>query len=180
MEKVVINGRSYETIRIGNKIWMNENLRNVSHSEGKVWTDGNNYYYEKEAAMSLELPDGWHLPDMYEWQMLKESGEEWSIELKGYYSPYIGSFFDTGNNGRWWIKSEDSCIYYFATDKDNQIINTYDRKLGLSVRCVRDLTKEEECIVDDKNGLENIPDGKLINELRRRGYRGEIRKEIHL
>lgn len=179
MEKVVINGRSYETIRIGNKIWMNENLRDASHLEGRGWTDGINYYYEKEAAMSLELPDGWHLPDMQEWEMLKESGEDWNMELNGYYSPYMGGFNDTGKNGRWWIKDCDDCIYFFAKDKDNQIMNRCDSKLGLSVRCVRDLSEEEKCMLNDTNSLENICDGELINELRRRGYHGEIKKEIH-
>jgi len=108
-QEVVIDfdGNEYETIQIGNQIWMAENLRSNHDAEGNPV---NRYCYENnpdfcthygglyewkflnvnEAAESFTgiCPEGWHIP----------SDEEWVVMLE-----YIGGLETAGSQ----LKNED-------------------------------------------------------------------------
>jgi uncharacterized protein (TIGR02145 family) len=74
-------GYVYSTIKIGNQVWMAENLRTTHRINGSVlngvyaYNDNDNYVaeygrlYTWQAALDAEIP-GWHLPSDDEWNIL--------------------------------------------------------------------------------------------------------------
>jgi len=94
-----IKGNSYKTVRIGDQVWMAENLRTTSYNDGTeipivtdtiLWNEltspGICWYNNDESsykdiygalyngyAVSIGnvCPAGWHMPDREEWQQLR-------------------------------------------------------------------------------------------------------------
>ncbi|MBR4217775.1 MAG: fibrobacter succinogenes major paralogous domain-containing protein [Bacteroidales bacterium] len=95
-----VDGHKYDAVRIGNQVWMAENLRTTKYADGteipldtvvvpsRYYPDNNaanvekyGYLYNWEAVMNGELdtlhgrvqgicPTGWHVPSDVEWQEL--------------------------------------------------------------------------------------------------------------
>ena len=80
------NGEVYKTVKIGDQTWMAENLRSISNDPHEV----NCCNYGKLFTYSLDIcPDGWHLPDSSEWQIL--------IDYLGGNNVAGGKLKETGN-----------------------------------------------------------------------------------
>jgi len=191
------SGNHYNVIRIGNQVWMQENLKtskynhgtpiplvtdNISWSNltepGYCWNDNDSVTYADPygalynwyAVETNKLcPIGWHVPTDAEWTALtdylggiyvaggklKETGithwedpnvgatnETGFTALPGAYRGTNGYFEGVGHHGYWWSATESSTTHAW----DRNIFHAYNsmefysdnKKLGISVRCIRD------------------------------------------
>ena len=109
------DGKVYKTVKIGNQVWMAENLA-YAPSSGNFWAfgdDNNNveiygYLYDWQTALTV-CPVGWHLPTDAEWTELTDFLE--GLEVAGgklkatgtieadtglWYEPNTGATNETG------------------------------------------------------------------------------------
>ena len=182
-----IDGNVYKTVKIGNNWWMAENLR-VKHFrngdsipyapndnspgyytyESDSLTDIYGYLYTYDAANDIRhiAPEGWHVPDWEDLEIMrtiggghmKESGFiHWKepnlgatndIEFLalpgGYYNP-ISGFSEIGRSANFWPRdsrlysgSSLANFYSLTYDSDELFWTTIKTDYGLSVRCVKD------------------------------------------
>lgn len=159
-----IDGNSYHTAKIGNQIWMTDNLRTTRYndsnsiSENYTWYNNdsarfNNRYgklYKGNVLISKNLcPSGWHVPTAEEWTSLINFLSSKDLSDKVIFNPVAGgykwgfgnNFVSLDKNGNWWSSSGTN--KRVAWNRESQILYYIeDRGLsaeyGLSVRCIKD------------------------------------------
>ena len=153
------DGQTYQTVKIGNLIWMVDNLNykaSGSYCYNDKNTNGNIYgrLYTFEQALDA-VPPGWRLPTYKEFKSVVEffKGEEnpdvLTKELpKGFNVLYGGSRYYYGEYhgineyAVFWSSTEydDEKVYCFSLDKTGDERVTwpdYLKTAGFSVRCVK-------------------------------------------
>jgi len=157
---VCANAQNLKTIKIGNQIWMAENL-NVAVPGSWYYNDdqanGNKYgrLYTWEAAKKA-CPAGWHLPTESDWTKLIEflggedkAGKQLRIGgISGFNAP-LGGLTDVGNYrlidmyGTFWSASSydmDHAWYIYITSTSSCVTKTYfSKRYGFSVRYVKNM-----------------------------------------
>lgn len=148
-----IDGNEYGTIKIGNQVWMSENLKTSKYKDGtnilhitdkKVWADtdkaayshydndlslANNYgnLYNWRAANNNICPEGWDIP----------TKEEWDVLIK-----YVGGYEIAGEKlkekgtSHWFSPNE-----YFATNEYGFSAFGNGKRYGLNIKLQSDSYK---------------------------------------
>ena len=159
------DGKTYKTVKIGDQVWMAENL-NYKTSESKCYDNkesnckkyGRLYTWE---AAKKACPDGWHLPTDFGGDLLDEiddghdsrnlragswdnGGDKYGFSAlpAGYYYSYGKEFRGLGRTAYFW--GSDDCIdgvCILEIHGDSVIINEYgvgEDGFVVSVRCQKD------------------------------------------
>jgi len=155
------DGQSYKTVKIGDQIWMAENLRYQTGSGS--WCYNNNdcncipkgRYYNWKTANEV-CPWGWRLPSKSDYEtllvnlkilpkyhyedLLLGGSSGFNAILTGFCNKK-GVFRNFGVYGAWWSSSESSMqgSYYLllSSRSEKAKIRNFSRKSGLSVRCIK-------------------------------------------
>jgi len=158
------DGKIYKWVKIGNQVWMAENLA-YKPNKGKYWVYEDDYLniekhgllYDWETACKV-CPDGWRLPNIVDWKELIEelggaevAGKKMKIErLFGTNESQFSSlssgirtyvYMGKGNYSCWWINTS------MSNKKSNKItvfsylefikISESPISEGYSVRCLK-------------------------------------------
>ena len=147
----------YKTIKIGNQIWMSENL-NYSTKGSQCYKNNTKNcvkcgrLYDWNTAKNV-CPKGWHLPTRNEWDALvnymggssiagkKLKAKSGFSALTCGYGASDGNFYNFGNYSYWWSSSENNTnsAYFLSIDNnDNVFRNHLDKSSLFAVRCVKD------------------------------------------
>lgn len=160
------DGKDYKTVKIGNQVWIVENLI-YKPSSGTYWAYDNDqgnvaeygYLYDWETAKK-GCPLGWHLPTESEFRTLLDNfggeGEKtgaynaiilggisgFSALFGGYYETGFSSFVSKGSDTGFWSSSEKNTdnawsLGIYGAYKAVRLDIT-PKNLGFSVRCLQD------------------------------------------
>lgn len=125
-----IDDNKYPIVKIGNQMWMLEDLKVNRYNNGEEIAKHPEGSYNWYSASSTKLcPIGWHVPEHWEWHILNDytttppigTGYWWSATtlVEGYESPQAWG---------WYIIEPNTKLNNYVVEKDQY----------LSIRCIKD------------------------------------------
>ena len=162
------DGTEYKTCKIGNQVWLAENLKFELDSDDCLAYDEDYQYFDKygylycENGLEAAIPEGWHLPTRKEWETMvrfvkKDSrckevlsviaSEEWieSSSDKYGFSMFPGGMRDCGDDfellgysAYFWVSEEGNRYDCISFEEDSDGINDGETIVYASVRLVKD------------------------------------------
>jgi uncharacterized protein (TIGR02145 family) len=155
---VIIAGKEYKTIRMGNQVWLAENLdyvpSNIHYSV--TWTDKGNTYYNQNGLSATEKAikdSGWHLPTKTEWESLMTYVDGNKRVYMSFNPTIVNSYYDSRRGRtindhesvRYWTDSRYPANHKYelygidATEEKMKISEyTFGSDSKLLIRLVRD------------------------------------------
>jgi len=162
------DGKVYKTVKIGEQIWLAQNLN--YEAEGSLCYDNDPANAEKYGRLydfetaKKACPPGWHLPSKEEWQTLVDFVGGWEIagkKLKAVdfngtdefsFTAILGGFGDSdgrfgslgvdGHYGYWWSATEngifDAYRQNMRSNHERIHCNYTDKSYLFSIRCIKD------------------------------------------
>ena len=106
-----------KAVKIGDQVWMAENLAIDDGGEGIIKKNGETYYTWRAANRILEKTPGWHLPSNKEWfTLIDDAGGTF----------YAGSNlkkppFNAQSNQDFWSSTSGSSATYFHFSNGNDV-----------------------------------------------------------
>ena len=161
------DGTEYKTCKIGNQIWLAENLKFELDSDDCLAYDEDYQYFDKygylycENGLEAAIPEDWHLPTQKEWETMvrfakKDSrckdvlsviaSEEWieSSSDKYGFSMFPGGMRDCGDyfvqlgySAYFWVREEGNRYDCISFEEGFDGINDGETLLYASVRLVK-------------------------------------------
>ena len=161
------DGTEYKTCKIGNQIWLAENLKFELDSDDCLAYDEDYQYFDKygylycENGLEATIPEGWHLPTRKEWETMvrfvkKDSrckevlsviaSEEWieSSSDKYGFSMFPGGMRDCGDDfellgysAHFWVSEGGSRYDSVSFEEGADGIDDEETPLYASVRLVK-------------------------------------------
>jgi len=157
--------KNYKTVKIGEQVWMAENL-NYETSSGSWCYDDDpancekyGRLYDWETAKNV-CPKGWRLPTKSDFETLlnnvggegeeeeaynalKEGGSSGFSALLGGCRYYNGFFYYLGIGGGWWSSSEYDTynpwsLHIYSGTQGASMYSNGGKEWGFSVRCLQD------------------------------------------
>ena len=166
------DGNVYRVVLIGSQAWMAEDLRYTDNKADSLlarhsWCSDSRCLYDFAAVTGDILclgstcdydfplrgicPEGWHVPNSYEWDELIDTANEMDVSLDAF-SPfatfptgeYDAYYFgvETDNCARYWTSSQENALsareYYRCGSSGYVQSQVYSKSFGYAVRCVAD------------------------------------------
>ena len=158
------DGKTYKTVKIGEQIWMAENLnykvKNSYCYNNQEWNCANYGRLYTWTAARKACPVGWHLPNNSEWEKLYSAmgNSPNAMQAKGFVNwKYAtnthgfsalpaghynhGNFYRADSYAYFWSASDyyiHDYAYLWYLHASNAYLRTNYKDYGFSVRCLRD------------------------------------------
>ena len=162
----------YKTVTIGEQVWMAENL-NYKYKAGTssfCYNDSTKYcnlygrLYTHDVRKIQICPEGWHLPDSLEWQMLFDNTEnkngflkaesswrewdgmdmggtneyEFSAYAAGYKSTYSSKYYGMSESAQFSVSDKSRVIRISMYNENAPLYRPDEDYMAVSVRCIKD------------------------------------------
>lgn len=164
------DGQTYYTIKIGNQIWMAEDLNFDYKIQGSSYDNRYGRKYTWAAAMDSAglysingkgcgyysscskkypiqgvCPKGWHLPTIQEWDSLYQAtgSSPYALQAKGISSSATDSYgFSATDGTSWWSATDYGKANAYGWDVESGK-GSYSKSILLHVRCLKDNEVED-------------------------------------
>ncbi|ALO15519.1 hypothetical protein L21SP5_01879 [Salinivirga cyanobacteriivorans] len=155
------DGKRYKVMRIGNQIWMTENLAYKTpegcwpYLDDRQYVSEHGFLYNWETAKEA-CPDGWELPTKADFNQLLfliardnknpskeiiQGGCSGFEAIQSGWRTENGQYVDLDYSGNYWTRSKSfrgqAWLLFIGKNGRKSYIDFADKRFGMSVRCIK-------------------------------------------